>query len=184
MESILPFQIFDRSLMVGTTGMLLAANLWVAERSRRCFVVSRQASCVAPLVGLESVQSLDLDWTNQRMFRNGLTSVGALEQIGLAVLWLHRSGDAQARWIIQRLSKTPCLIVRVLGSQAGIVEVIANRQGGYKIGAACIISVILGAKRETGRKRWLTWEEISQGVIAAITQRESRIIGNLTNRTS
>jgi hypothetical protein len=174
-------KLYEKSLLVGTTGMLLTASQWVAERSQRCFVVSRHASDSSALTRLDSVRTLDLDWSRKDSFRTGLMEVNAVDRIDLAVLWVHQSGIEQLRWLIDRLSHSPCLVVRVLGSQASS-EISAMHSQGEKhavFGAARIINVVLGWKQEENGRRWLTWEEISDGVITAITEGESRIIGQV-----
>lgn len=171
--------VFDTSLLVGATGMLSAAAEWVATRSDKVILVSRGASS-SSLSCRENVEALDLDWRDPIRFASTIRSVGMFEKVELAVLWIHGNGAEAAQWLLAELSRRPCLIVQVSGSQA-IKDLERRDVLPFDIrGQARLITVTLGAKWEAGRKRWLTWEEISAGVVVAIDTRESCAIGSLS----
>ncbi|QND45963.1 hypothetical protein HB780_09630 (plasmid) [Rhizobium lusitanum] len=171
---------FDASLLIGTTGMLTAAAEWVVGRSGRVILVSRNASS-STLCRYNNVEALDLDWRDPLPFVSTIVEMPRFESAQLAVIWIHGSGAEAAQRLLVALSHRPCLIVQVRGSQA--LQDIGTRQDPpFEMrGRARLITVTLGAKWEAGRKRWLTWDEISAGVVTAINARESQVIGTLSS---
>ena len=164
---------FHKSLLIGTTGMLGAATCWAVARSDESYVVARRASA-----GDWGGQPLDLDWCDTDGFIGGLRNAGALDGADLAVLWIHRSGAIAAQRVVRMLTASPCLIVQVEGSQA--LRDLSASPPFVEDGQARRITVTLGAVSEGGTRRWLNWDEISAGTIAAIEARESRVLGSLT----
>jgi hypothetical protein len=170
---------FDASLLIGTTGMLSAAAAWVAERSSRVILVSRNASS-STLCRYNNVESLDRDWRDPLSFVSTIVETPTFESVQLAVIWIHGDGVDAVHRLLVALSHRPCLIVQVRGSQA-LKDLEARQDPQFEMrGRARLITVTLGAKWEAGRKRWLTWEEISAGVVTAINARESQVIGSLS----
>jgi hypothetical protein len=159
--------------------MLSAAAEWVADRSGGIILVSRNASS-SSLSRRSNVEALDLDWRDPLPFVNAIAETGMFESVELAVIWIHGSGAEAARRLLVALSDRPCLIVQVRGSQA-LKDIGTGQEPPFKMrGLARLITVTLGAKWEAGWKRWLTWDEISAGVVTAITARESQVIGSLS----
>lgn len=171
---------FKRSLLVGTTGMLAQAARWVADRSQKTFLVARHAHGAGEILSSTAIVPLDLDYRDTSGFLGGLEQSGALEGTDLAILWFHDSGFDAAQALVDALADTSCLIVTVRGSQ-NLSDLAGSAAGAPDTagGASRRVTVILGAKTEGGRRRWLTWEEISTGVIDAICAGEDRIVGDL-----
>lgn len=174
---------FERSLLVGTTGMLAHAARWVIDRSQKSFLVARHASAVGELVSSTAVFPLDLDYRDTSVFMRGLEQSGALAGTDLAVLWIHDSGAEAARALDEVLAGNSGLIVTVRGSQrlsklAGAPAHERRTTGG----AVRRVTVTLGSKPQGGGRRWLTWDEMSNGVIDAICAGEDRIVGDLGHR--
>ncbi|XKM37952.1 hypothetical protein A4U53_001975 (plasmid) [Rhizobium ruizarguesonis] len=170
---------FDASLLIGATGMLTAAAEWVAERSVSVILVARNASS-SPLCSRNNVKSLDLDWRDPLPFVSAIVEASMFESVQLAVIWVHGSGVEAAQGLLPALSQRPCLIVQVRGSQA-LHDIGTRQDPPFEMrGRARLITVTLGAKWKAGRKRWLTWDEISAGVVTAINARESQVIGSLS----
>jgi len=162
--------------------MLAKTAKWVIERSATSFLVARRASAAREIVSKRSVTALDLDYRDASGFLRGLGEADALSRIDLAVLWIHDAGAEAAYALIDALASQPCLIAYVRGSQRLAELAGASRDADSTIcGAAKLVTVTLGAKKHGGRMRWLTWDEISDGVIDAISAGESRIVGNLNH---
>ena len=71
------------TLMIGATGMLRDAAIWVAARSDRLILVSRQ-NLSAPLFDLHNVQSVIADWREPKAFIQALKSVDGFSGTKLA----------------------------------------------------------------------------------------------------
>lgn len=164
--------------MIGATGMLRDAAIWVAARSNRLILVSRQ-NLSAPLFDLHNVQSVIADWREPKAFIQALKSVDGFSGTKLAVLWMHNDGSETKKSILGELSATECFIISVEGS-AALSEVDRPKPEAEQIGEnGRLVKVVLGAKETNSGKRWLTWPEISNGVIRAIKAEESQIVGTL-----
>ncbi|KAK9235367.1 hypothetical protein V1525DRAFT_410238 [Lipomyces kononenkoae] len=156
---------FGTSLVIGGTGMLASATCWLAARSERTIVVARHASNFAS--GNQRSLAVDADWADPSfpvLVGQAIEQTGPIEK---ALLWLH---DPVA--IIPRI--LPLIenaqTVLVLGSRQRQPEILA--------GKAHITIVRLGSIQTDSGRRWLTHDEISNGAIAALQDKQSRIIGD------
>lgn len=161
--------------MIGATGMLSGTAAWVAERSERTVLVSRNAP-QSPLANRSNVVALSADWRNLDEFLQVLARADGFGDVQLAVLWMHSDGAQAKQHVLKELSNFDCLIVDVQGSST-LTEV--DRPAGACDPAkrARLITVKLGAVKTAADRRWLTWDEISNGTIAAIEAGESRVVG-------
>jgi len=165
----------DHTLIIGGTGMLLAASVALARRSRALTSVARTDRSLAALdgalAGIACVHHrLPLDWTRAD-FLPALSE--HLERVGrpsLVVAWLHdeRLGPEIARRAAS--ADRPCSFFQVLGSAAadpahGAPDLAAAVSG---LPGVDYHLVILGFRIEGGGRRWLRDQEISDGVLAAI----------------
>jgi len=167
---------FSNTLMIGATGMLHDAAAWVAERSERLVLVSRGAG-QSSLAELPNVVTVSADWRRPDAFIDSIARADGFVGVQLAVLWIHGNGTEAKRRVLQHLSRLDCLVVNVQGSTA-LADLKAAAQRRRTPGAgARPITVTLGAVRTGSGQRWLTWDEISAGVIDAIEAEEDRIIG-------
>lgn len=174
------------ALVVGGTGMLRGVSLGLAERGYGVSVVARRrfrledlAKAAAALPG--RIHPLPLDYRDTEALvaalRDACSSLGPIE---LAVVWIH--GDAPhaplavARWVGG--PARPGRYFRILGSAAAdpshpdparmaMFEALGNIR--YR-------EVILGFVVEGHTSRWLTHEEISAGVLAAVDSDQPRFI--------
>lgn len=169
---------YTNSLVVGATGMLQEATVWVAERSEKLVLISRNAP-ESHLAARSNVVALSADWTNAHAFTKTIAGAGGFTDTQLAVLWMHGNGVLAKRQVLGELTKLDCLIVHVQGSTAlaNLRGVVANASASGS--NATSITVTLGAIGTDAGQRWLTWAEISAGVIEAIEAKESRIVGGL-----
>ncbi len=174
---------FQHALIVGGTGMLRQASVFVAARARRVTLVARGAVQAAAELGLGQESALPLDWRHEDSFRGALRQRAAtLGAIDLALLWLHDDGQQSLEVLLCDLTQAPALVVHVLGSTdadpaAGSA---ATRSLAMRHGVLSYVTVVLGSKpgRDGGR-RWLTDAEISAGAIAAISTGRDVTVGDL-----
>ncbi len=171
---------FATSILVGATGMLAGTAQWVAERSGKTVLLARHASRAGSLTRNRGVTTLDRDWRDDAACMAALAEAGALAAPDLAVLWIHGSGAGLEARLTRHLAAHHCLIVKVRGSaDLGDLRGDSPAAGHDDLGAARRITVTLGAVPDGVGKRWLTWNEISDGVIAAIGARSNRVVGRL-----
>ena len=176
-------------LVIGGTGMLAVASRTLAGQ---CDVLTSVARTERSLRALDEAISrsgcthhtLALDWSSPDAFLAALTA--HIKEVGapsLVVAWLHhdRLGPEIARCV--GASGAPCAFCQVRGSAAArpaahgddlatderIPENVTYRQ------------VILGFRLVDGGSRWLTHDEISDGVLAAIADPQPvQVIGTVT----
>lgn len=171
-------------LMVGGTGMLHAASVNLAQRADRLSSVARTetslrrlASALKPGSGLH--HPLPLDWSEPDQFLEGIRDhMKRTEPPDLVVAWIH-DNDVAMRLVLQMAEGTMSpRFFHIIGSASADPSHIADRcasrvpssmRGSYH-------QVILGAREEDGRARWLTDEEISDEVLKAIDTRQPRLL--------
>lgn len=164
---------FRRVLLVGTTGMLAEAARWLAERAEHTVLVARTAHR-SPLATLPHVVPVSADWQDAAAFVHAVRAAGGLTQTTLAVLWMHQTGEAAREAILAALADAPCLVVCVHGSTA--FPTLQSRAPARR-GRSRVVRVALGAVPTATGPRWLTWPEISAGVLAAVKDGENRVVG-------
>jgi NADPH:quinone reductase-like Zn-dependent oxidoreductase len=169
---------FDNVLMVGATGMLGEAVEQVAARAGRVVVVARGAAR-SSLAARDRVVPVSADWRNADDFMRAIEAANGLDGVDLAVLWMHATGAEAKRRLLARLARGQCLVVDVVGS-AALRDLRRLKPQSEALGPDALrVTVVLGAIPTAGGHRWLDWPEISQAVIAAIDDRESRVVGEL-----
>lgn len=145
--------------------MLAAATHWLAERSPRTLVVARRAS---RFVAGTSMLACDTDWEQDNFAADIEAAVTDLGAIGQVLLWLHDGARLLPQLVpLQQARRT----VLVLGSMDG--------QPSLPQGEHDLITVRLGSMPTATGRRWLTHQEICDGVIAAFADGRSRIVGDL-----
>ncbi|MDP3870824.1 hypothetical protein [Phenylobacterium sp.] len=161
-------------LVVGGTGMLSELVKALAGDGGRLSLLSRRASRMAGADGF------DCDYYDDATFAGALeAAVVRSGPVDLAVAWFHTLKTPAARRLAEQVQGR---LFQVLGSAA------ADPAHPDRLGAAertadglsqCAVrQVVLGFKVETGRSRWLTNSEISQGVLEAVrADRALTIIG-------
>ena len=169
---------YGHALIIGGTGMLAGATRRLAERSHHITLVARSDGPMPALVGDTPATFVAVDYTDVDAFRAGLRT--AREVVGsfdLVVAWLHTVGDP-ALEALSDLLEPPLRFVHVLGSRgrdAPRPTIAAETQVFYQ-------RVLLGHVVEGGERRWLSHDEISDGVWRAIGSTEAeRIIGHLSD---
>lgn len=156
---------FTGSLVIGGTGMLAAATRWLADRSAMTLLVARRASA---FVGARDVVPIDADWRSAAFADAVEEAIDLSASMDAALLWLHEPGPILP-WLLPKLGSAR--VVLLLGSMDGRPRV--------PEGAAHLTTVRLGSVRTHRGRRWLTDAEISAAAIAALSDGESRTVGDL-----
>jgi hypothetical protein len=154
-------------LVVGGTGMLSGLVEALAGDGGRLSLLSRRASRF-PRHG---VTGYDVDYHDEAAFTAALDAAGPVD---LAVAWFHTLKIAAPRRLAERIGGDgeAGRLFQVLGSAT------ADPAHPDRLATAATVAaglpdcrlrqVVLGFKVEGGRSRWLTDDEISGGVLAAV----------------
>lgn len=148
------------TLVVGGTGMLAGLVAALAEREGEVTVIARRERAVP-----SGVVQLALDYRNTVELRRGLA--GAIRErgpIGLAVCWIHTDAP-EAPGVVAESVAPGGRLVQVFGTR---VWPLSSVPDGVEYA-----QVLLGGIREGSGSRWLTNEEISTGVLAAVDAGEA-----------
>lgn len=148
-------------LVVGGTGMLSGLCKALAEDGGRLSLLSRRASALG---------GFDCDYHDEAAFAAALkAAVDRSGPIELAVAWFHTLKIPAPRRLAEQVRGR---MFQVLGSAAADPDHPRRLETARKVAEGlpdCAVrQVVLGFKIEDGRSRWLTNEEISTGVLAAI----------------
>ena len=148
-------------LVVGGTGMLSGLCKALAEDGGRLSLLSRRASALG---------GFDCDYHDEAAFAAALkAAVDRSGPIDLAVAWFHTLKIPAPRRLAERVRGR---MFQVLGSAAADPGHPRRLETARKVAEGlpdCAVrQVVLGFKVEDGRSRWLTNDEISAGVLAAI----------------
>ncbi|CAN5903927.1 short-chain dehydrogenase [soil metagenome] len=162
------------TLVVGGTGMLSGLCEALAGDGGRLSLLSRHASRASGDDGF------DCDYYDHASFSDALdAAVARCGPISLSVAWFHALRIEAPRLLAQRVEGR---LFQVLGSAVADpshpdrLEVARQVAGGLP--ACDLRQVVLGFKVEGAGSRWLTHDEISDGVLEAVrTDRPLTVIG-------
>ena len=174
----------SHTLVIGGSGMLAKASLWLSERSDHVSVIGRNQVKLHRLAERSSRQNIvpiavdyyDLDYfgkeISQSMDRHG--------PYDLVVAWIHSREKSVIDLVSEEIRKRTnrsWSLYHVLGSSSNLEEILRE----LDVSDGCDYhQVQLGFVIEQGRSRWLTNEEISNGVIHAIqTGARKHLVGTL-----
>ena len=174
------------AVVIGGTGMLRRASVAIATQSLAFTAVARTSASLDALagdVGKGSTRrycSLALDWDQQEEFVDALSQQFKANPPSLVIAWLHNV------WLATRIASaiprnaSTCEFLQVLGSagRGPHSEATALQKAIEPRADLVYRQVILGFKREPPSSRWLTNDEISDGVLDAVSARQqSHVIG-------
>jgi NAD(P)-dependent dehydrogenase (short-subunit alcohol dehydrogenase family) len=143
------------TLVVGGTGMLAGLVAALAERGDDVTVVAR-----TPRPHPSGVVQLALDYRDSEALGRGLAhAVRERGPIELAVCWIHTDAPAAPHAVAESLAPGGRL-VQVFGTKVWPLSPVPE--------GVEYAQVLLGGVREVGGSRWLTNDEISAGVLAAV----------------
>ncbi|GKV68650.1 short-chain dehydrogenase [Sporosarcina sp. NCCP-2716] len=167
------------ALVVGGTGMLSGVSQWLVSAGYHVSIIARSAERMNELVkrvsNSERVTPLLVDYKDDLLLRMKIKE--AIHQngpIGTVVAWIHSDAVSALPLLLQEVSMDydNWELYHVLGSQANAEEV----KRSLIVPANCLYSQVqLGFVLDNGHPRWLTNQEISDGVLDAIRQRTERM---------
>ena len=178
------------AVVIGGTGMLRRASVAIARQSQLFTAVARTPASLGALdhaigdvPGRERFY-LNLDWDQPDQFLSSLSQhFGELMAPSLVLAWLHdvKLGPRVAGALSRHASH--CDFFQVMGSAGASpmsgAAVLRNQLDSRD--DLAYYQIVLGFKRERGSSRWLTDEEISDGVLDAIsTKQPSYLVGSVT----
>jgi NAD(P)-dependent dehydrogenase (short-subunit alcohol dehydrogenase family) len=156
---------FRHALIVGGSGMLAGLCRTLCSSADTVSVLARNEKRIRAVA--DDVESIACDYNNGTALAETLSSLDAPD---LLVAWIHGRAP-QARRALAEHVAAEGRFVQVLGSAHAdpshperLAEM-AHAAEGLPIDYQ---AVVLGFMLENGRSRWLTNEEISSGVLAAV----------------
>ncbi|GAB5497031.1 MAG: short-chain dehydrogenase [Phycisphaerales bacterium] len=157
-------------MVVGGTGMLAGVCRELAERGCLLSVLARRQADLGP-----GVTCYPCDYTDPDSFKSAADS--AIRQTGkpsLLITWIHSTAPLAADLI--HSWTTPTRHIRVLGSAS------ANKPA-PDLSEAGVEQVVLGFVVNQTGSRWLTHDEICEGVMRAVDHPQRRtVVGELEPR--
>ncbi|MFD2369825.1 short-chain dehydrogenase [Brevibacillus sp. GCM10020057] len=169
------------ALVIGGSGMLAEVSRWLAETGYHVTVVGRDRRRLERVAGCsgavapESFTLLPLDYHDTEKLRQALSHLLCERgSIDLVVAWIHSTASEALPAVIQSLARQQreWRLFHVCGSRAWIEpprEPVADH--------LLYRRIILGFVLEGNESRWLTNEEIAQGVIRAVRADQPSIVG-------
>ncbi|HDR7717228.1 short-chain dehydrogenase [Bacillus albus] len=170
------------ALVIGGTGMLKKVSTWLCEQRFHVSIIGRDEEKLENVKRMssapENITCLALDYHNDEDVKLAIKST--IEKNGpitLVVAWIHASAKDALSLICKELdlSSETYSVFHILGSKA-------SRMTTQKIGGTrCSYHrIILGFILEDTYGRWLTHEEISDGVIKGIDSKcDEWIVGRV-----
>ncbi len=170
------------ALVIGGTGMLARASVWLAENGYHVSVVGRDSQKMQRMIDLNPAQLTPvlIDYTNTEAFAAQLKDIQQQRgPVCLVLAWIHSDGE----------DVIPCLMDSLpTDSDWKLFHVNGSSSNLKRIKARTIVpshvhyhQIQLGFQLENGVSRWLTHKEISDGVIKAVQEEKIRhIVGTLS----
>jgi len=171
------------TLVIGGSGMLAKASCWLANHYDRVSVVGRSQHKFNRITKRNNnIIPILVDYYDQEQFRAQVRqSIADYGPYELVVAWIHSHENQIIDIISEEIdmgSNDPWCLYHVLGSSSSLDEIARE----MKVAKSCEYhQVQLGFIIDNDRSRWLTHEEISDGVIHAIQSQASKyLVGTLT----
>ncbi|MBW8350877.1 short-chain dehydrogenase [Bacillus sp. IITD106] len=171
------------ALIIGGTGMLTDVSIFLSNEYHVSIVArneKRMDELIKRVDRPATITPALVNYRDEDSFRAQIQQLikenGPFE---IVVAWIHSGAEHVLPIIAEenKLFERPWRLFHILGSSTNLQEVINQ----VKVPASCLYrQVQLGFIIEHNRSRWLTHQEISAGVIKAITQDQSvHIIGTV-----
>lgn len=166
-------------LIVGGTGMLKEASLYYANQNFNVSVIARaKSNKLKNLAQHPNIIPVEVDYSNgillQKQLQETIDQHGPLQTV---ISWIHGYAQSAHQVIGEMIYSSPCHYFHLLGS--GNLEAL---QKSMNINPLQNFSNIHYHRIVLGHlsNRWLTHQEISQGVIHAVEEKEDTyIIGSI-----
>lgn len=171
------------ALVVGGSGMLAKTSLWLADNGYLVSVVGRDIQKLKRLSdSSKHIIPISVDYHNKSQLRSEINkSINSNGTYEIVVAWVHNNEKQIIDIInneIRDLSDKEWRLFHVLGSSSNLEEIL---QEIGDIENCEYHQVQLGFIIENDKSRWLTHDEISNGVINCIsTNSKKYLVGTLT----
>lgn len=160
------------ALVIGGTGMLASTSLWLVSQGYQVSIIGRNPfrmeSLISKSIDQTAITPILVDYSDEVILKEKLKLViqknGPIE---LVIAWIHSYARNTLDTISQEVSNQTegWRLFHVLGSSKDLDEIKKE----VNVPDSCQYrQVQLGFILESGRSRWLTNEEISQGVIDSV----------------
>lgn len=156
-------------LIVGGTGMLEEASRQLARGARVVTLVARRPERLTGFAGDAVINRVALDYRTEGALAGALRgAVAAHGPVDLAVTWIHEPGGTAE--VIRELARAraPYRLFHIRGSAAAAPDLLPLPPVDEWPPECLYRQVILGFTVEGGHSRWLSHQEISQGVLEAV----------------
>ncbi|WKA52679.1 short-chain dehydrogenase [Planococcus liqunii] len=170
------------ALAIGGTGMLATVSTWLSENGYHVSVIGRNPEKMQRLLDQNPAQLTPVlvDYTNTNELAEQLHHVQQQNgPIQLVVAWIHSNGTQVIPCLTESLQRLQSWdLFHVNSSSSKLEDIKANTTVPPHVDYH---QILLGFKIESGLSRWLTHDEISNGVIEAIQENKSKnTIGTIT----
>jgi hypothetical protein len=171
-----------KAIVVGGSGMLSKASLWLAENSYDVSIIGRDINKLNRLSSMnENIIPISVDYQNDNDFRKEIVNILSTGPVETIVAWIHGNAPRALETLIKTVnSLNTCKwrLFHVLGSSKNLDEILQQ----IEVPNGCEYhQVQLGFIIENNGSRWLTNSEISNGVIQSIeTNKKRMVVGTLT----
>lgn len=169
-------------VVIGGTGMLEGATRWIMRHAEHTLIIGRSQRRLDRLHeadGSERATFVPLDYRSSVALRACLQdAVRTHGPIDVVVSWIHSTApDAIA--ILAEVVGRPATAWRFIHVKGSANDLTAIRTAAPMPRECIYRQVMLGYQRSVGRSRWLTDQEVSDGVIQAIVQDSDVTVGQL-----
>lgn len=156
--------------------MLAGASLWLARQGYLVSVIGRNPNKMQRLTDQHParITPVFVDYTDTEALADQIEQVQKENgQIELVLAWIHGTGRDVFSALIKSLSTKPWELFHVTGSSADLRKV---KDKAAVPSHVQYYQIQLGFHIENGRSRWLTNQEISDGVVKAIEERKTEYV--------
>lgn len=172
-------------LVIGGTGMLLKTSAWLAKQADTLSVVASTASSLSKLKNLnKKINLIEANYNSEDVFLLKINeAIKSFGPITCVISWVHSTAPNTpfklAAKLLEHCAKLE--LYDILGSShadPSDSKKLKDRQLKFNdLGLVRYNRIILGFVLEKNSSRWLTNDEISSGVIAAIQNNVSTTVG-------
>ncbi|MGP7815724.1 short-chain dehydrogenase [Niallia sp. 01092] len=160
------------ALVVGGTGMLSNVSLWLMNNGYHVSVIGRNPEKMKRLIERAEndclITPILVDYQNENELNEKMEFIiNKNGEIDLLIAWIHSYAKNALEIILKHnsINHNQWTLLHILGSSSDLLNIKRN----IKVPANCFYRIVqLGFIIENNYSRWLTHEEISNGVIKAI----------------
>ena len=169
------------ALIIGGTGMLAKASVWLSKNGYHVSVIGRNPEKMQRVLiqNLTQLSPVLVDYTNSQELMEQIRHTQQKNgPIQLLVAWVHSNGPNVIPNLLEMLPETqPMDFFHVNGSSSNLQDIKAEIAIPQHVRYH---QIQLGFKVENGVSRWLTNDEIAGGTIKAIQDKEPEwLIGTI-----